>query len=148
MENDPSMMNAQAGQGADPFQDMLTSNPALMQQISQMPEEEQAAFMQQLFQDYSGQGAMLDEQAAQADALRNKQGSRGMHTGSGFVAANPLSGVGTLMNQYSGNRDHKKAMEGKKALSDSQTAGNTQLADMLRKQQAAEDLANQSEAAM
>jgi hypothetical protein len=127
----PQQQQGQAPQDGDQaFTQMLQSQPQIMAQMQQMPPEEQAEFMRKLYQDYTGQEGIASEQMAQADALRNEPMSKGVHTQSGFVAANPMSGVANLMNKYQGNKDYDKAMEAKKALSQDRTGGVSGLAKM------------------
>lgn len=124
---------------------------SMMQQISTLPPEEQQAAMMRLFQDYSGQEGVMDQQLSQADALRNQQGPQGVQAGNQFVASNPLSHIASGIERFQGGQDRQAAIKAKQDLSAQRTqgmldvAGNmipqpaqpqpqqTQLAEMLRK---------------
>jgi hypothetical protein len=103
------------------FEQNIMSNPMIMAQIAKMPPEEKAEYIDQMFRDYAGEGALLDEQLSSANELRNVKGREGLSHGDVYVA--DYGSIGDMMGAYKGNKDRDAAREGLQDLSDSRTAG-------------------------
>lgn len=115
------------------------NNPAIMAQIGRMPEDEREAYIRNLFRDYKGESEVLNEQVAQADALRNSEGPQGRYTHNAYTAANPLEHLNQGIRGVKGEIDYAHGMDAKKAMSADKTAtmgqtGQNMLAAALRQQ--------------
>lgn len=125
------------------FKDQMMSNPDVMAQIQAMPPEEREKYLRNLFRDYTGETEILNEQVAQADALRKTPEAKGRYTQNAYVAANPLEHLAVGLDRYRGMRDYDKAMAGKEGMSADKTATQTQTADFMRpKVQQGPDMVN------
>lgn len=81
---------------------------------------------------------MIDEQKAdvlrsmkRAEANQDAQMPGGMAAGGTFVAANPLSGIATMLRQYKGNKDAKALKAEQEALRQQQMEGRNTYAEGL-----------------
>ena len=112
----------------------------MLQHMSTLPPEERAIAMKRFFQDYEGQEGVLDEQLAQASALRDQEQPQGVQAGNQFVAANPLSHLAKGAERFVGGMRGAQAIKDKRALSEDRTgalqdSANAQLAAYQQSQQ-------------
>lgn len=98
--------------------------PGMAQQPPQQPVDPrmglpgQGGGSPEAFRDYAGEGAIIGDQQAQAEALRGTPIAQGIHTrNAGFVASNPLSHIARAGKEIMGRMDAKKALQAKKDLS-------------------------------
>lgn len=85
------------------------------------------------FRDYQGEGAIISDQQAQAEALRGEKTPRGIYTSDGgFIAANPLQHIASAGKQIMGNYQAKEALQAKKDLSTMITTTQQQIAEKAR----------------
>lgn len=122
---------AEAGGEADFIQKQL-ADPRILQQIESMPPEERAAFMRQMYQDYSGLTASNTEAMSQADALRSQAAPQGVNAGKQFVAASPLSHLANVGNKFIGAKQYNDAKTAQEGLTTDRTEGLSKYADLLR----------------
>ena len=70
------------------------------------------------FRDFAGEGSIIGDQQAQAEALRQTPSAEGIYTkNAGFIAANPLQHVASALQQGMGNYQAKEALAAKTKLS-------------------------------
>lgn len=98
-------------------------DPEFTAWFKQLPPDQQQQVLQRLAMDYSGQNAVVDEQLAAAEMLRNTQGAQGRQAGRVFTAANPLEHIASAYKQRQGTDQYNEALARKKELSDMQTQG-------------------------
>ena len=65
--------------------------------IKNMSDDELDEYLALMTQDYEGENAMMDEQMASADALREQATPEGRMAGGMYHAANPLEHLGTAL---------------------------------------------------
>lgn len=123
----------QAPQGA-PAQPM---SPELADIFEQLTPEEQVQFMSGLTGDYGGRQTGIDQQLAQATALREGGMPGGRNVRGGFVADSPYSGLANVGDSYLAGRQRAGAMEQQQQLTGDTQNRDRMMADMFRKSLAA-----------
>lgn len=113
------------------FKQNAVQNPNVMAQIQALPPQEQEKLLQDMFRDYMGESEILNEQVAQADALRKTETPDGRQFGNVYVAANPLEHMAAGAKRYQGEGLYDKAMAAKEAMTADKTAAQSTIGGMV-----------------
>lgn len=112
------------------FKQNAIQDPNIMQQIQGMEASEAEMLLQNMFRDYNGETEILNEQAAQASAMRDTAAPEGRQFGNVYTAANPLEHLAAGVSKFQGQKQYDKAMAGKEAMSADKTGAQTQIGTM------------------
>lgn len=105
------------------------------------PQQKMDAGNPDAFRDYEGEGLIIDDKQAQAEALRGRQTPQGINTANaGFVAASPLSHIAAGVEKFKGSRDALEALAEKEKLSALKTKTSQDVASKSLQQQQAKAL--------
>lgn len=108
------------------------------------PQQKMDAGNPDAFRDYAGEGSIIGDQQAQAQALRDTATPQGIQTGSaGFVAANPLSHLASGIQKGMGAYQAGQALDEKKALSELTTKTQQDVASSVLEKQKAQAMAKE-----
>lgn len=97
---------------------------------------------QDTFRNWEGEGEVIADQQAQAEALRGTAMPQGMQTqNAGFVASNPMSHVATAVKQWQGRQAAKESLAAKTKLAeDLALSDKTDSESELRRKTGAEEM--------
>lgn len=91
--------------------------------LAQMPDgEEKDELIRQLYQDYEGQEAIIDDAIASAEEALATAPPEGRQAGDIYVAANPMEHMATALRNIGGAYEKRKANERREGLSADKTA--------------------------
>jgi len=118
--NNNSMQSAMPVAGAAPTGaiDGAMDENQLKAMLANLSDEELDEYLSLMTQDYEGENAMMDEQMATADALRETATPEGRQAGGMYHAANPLEHLGAVAGRGLGEYKARDANEQRRALGD------------------------------